>query len=601
MDLSFANGIAAVVVAAVLVAYWMFPPLPVVLRTARPIVTAIGILSWIGFRLFFSPPSSFLDLFVDQLHRINELLVDVKLLSDLWTVFQDVLGMLLIAATWRFVYCLMHYSLSEWKELLIQTIFEWSQENIPLVKNELNKVKKQTAASVQQIIGKDPNRILTTCLPQDGIDATDILARLSSKGRIENQAWQNGKVSGAVYPAGKEHSQLMHSVYGIYIWANPLHAGIWPTVNQCEGELIAMTANILHGNDETVGATSSGGTESIVLAIKAHREYYGRKRGIAYPEVICGTTAHAAVDKACELLGIRKVSVEVDPVTFALDPRQIEKRITSNTILIYASAPTFMQGVIDPIEELSDVALKYDVGLHVDACLGGFVLPFAQKLGYDIPKFDFECPGVTSMSADAHKFAYACKGISIVLYRNEELRHAQYFSYAKWSGGLYATPTIAGSRPGALVACAWAALVSMGESGYKRNVTAILKASQAISDGISEIPGIRVLGTQVPTMIVCFDSINMDIYRVGSKMSKRGWELNSLQNPPCLHICVTMNTVPHVQDFVNDLKDSVAQVKLEGPAAKKSGSAAIYGMAGALPAGPVDELMKSFIDEMLKV
>jgi glutamate/tyrosine decarboxylase-like PLP-dependent enzyme len=160
-----------------------------------------------------------------------------------------------------------------------------------------------------------------------------------------------------------------------------------------------MTANLLHGNSAVVGATSSGGTESIVLAIKAHREYYGRKRGIAYPEVICGTTAHAAIDKACELLHIRKVSVNVDPVTFTLDPRQVEKRITSNTILIYASAPTFMQGVIDPIEELSNVALKYDIGLHVDACLGGFVLPFAQKLGYDIPKFDFECPGVTSMSA----------------------------------------------------------------------------------------------------------------------------------------------------------------------------------------------------------
>jgi sphinganine-1-phosphate aldolase len=202
---------------------------------------------------------------------------------------------------------------------------------------------------------------------------------------------------------------------------------------------------------------------------------------------------------------------------------------------------------------------------------------------------------------DAHKFGYACKGISVVLYRNEDLRHAQYFSYAKWSGGLYATPTIAGSRPGSLVACAWAALVSMGESGYMQNVEAILKASHVISDEISKISGIRVLGTQAPTMIVCFDSVAMDIYRVGSKMSSRGWDLNSLQNPPCLHICVTMNTIPYIQDFINDLGDSVAEVRKEGPAAKKSGPAAIYGMAGGLPAGPVDELMKSFIDELLKV
>jgi len=206
---------------------------------------------------------------------------------------------------------------------------------------------------------------------------------------------------------------------------------------------------------------------------------------------------------------------------------------------------------------------------------------------------------LTLFSTDAHKYAYACKGISIVLYRNEHLRHAQYFSYAKWSGGLYATPTIAGSRPGALVACAWAALVSMGESGYQRNVEAILKASRKVADGISAIPGVRILGSQSPTMIVCFDTVDMEIYRVGSKMAKRGWDLNSLQNPPCLHLCVTMNTIPHVQDFINDLRDSVAEVREEGPAAKKSGSAAIYGMAGCLPSGPVDELLKCFTDQTL--
>lgn len=186
-----------------------------------------------------------------------------------------------------------------------------------------------------------------------------------------------------------------------------------------------------------------------------------------------------------------------------------------------------------------------------------------------------------------------------MLYRNEQLRHAQYFTYAKWSGGLYATPTIAGSRPGALVACAWAALVSMGESGYEHNVEAILKASQEVAYGISSIPGVKLLGKQTPTMIVCFDTVGMDIYRVGGKMAKRGWDLNSLQNPPCLHLCVTMNTIPHVQDFIDDLRDSVQEVRKEGPAAKKSGSAAIYGMAGSFPAGPVDELLKCFTDQTL--
>lgn len=172
----------------------------------------------------------------------------------------------------------------------------------------------------------------------------------------------------------------------------------------------------------------------IMLAIRAHLNYYGKRRGIAFPELICCSTAHAAVDKACDVFGIRKVCIPCDPNTFTLSSNQVRSRITSNTILIYASAPCYPQGVIDPIEQLGQLALEYSFGLHVDACLGGFILPFCKPLGYEIPKFDFECPGVTSMSVDTHKYGYASKGTSVVLYRTKELRHGQYFSYSKWSG-----------------------------------------------------------------------------------------------------------------------------------------------------------------------
>lgn len=402
MNLSISIAqVFALAAVAITVGHLFLPPMSLVIRRMRPIVSAVAICSWIIYRLGVgSESTSLLNLLVDQLNRASMVLSDFSVALWLFSAFQDVLGFMLISAAWRLVYCLSNYTLNEWKSLLVQNVFEWSQENVPVVKNMLLKYKTKTAESMKHMIGKDPNRTLTTTLPPEGMSASNILTRLQAKSTLENQAWQTGKVSGAVYPAGPEHTQLMQKVYAAFIWANPLHPGIWPTVNQCEGELICMTANMLHGDSNTCGTTSSGGTESIVLAMKAHRDYYGRKRGIAYPEVICGTTAHAAVDKACELLGIRKVCVDVDPIQFTLDPRQVEKRITSNTILIYASAPTFMQGVVDPIEDLSNVALQYDIGLHVDACLGGFVLPFAQKLGRDdIPKFDFECPGVTSMSA----------------------------------------------------------------------------------------------------------------------------------------------------------------------------------------------------------
>jgi glutamate/tyrosine decarboxylase-like PLP-dependent enzyme len=171
-----------------------------------------------------------------------------------------------------------------------------------------------------------------------------------------------------------------------------------------------------------------------MLAIRAHYNYFGKRRGISYPEIVCCSTAHAAVDKACDAFGIRKVCIPCDPVTFTLSVQQVRKHLTSNTILIYASAPCYPQGVIDPIQQLGKLAMQFGIGLHVDACLGGFVLPFAKQLGYDIPAFDFECEGVTSMSVDTHKYGYASKGTSVVLYRTKELRHGQYFSYSKWSG-----------------------------------------------------------------------------------------------------------------------------------------------------------------------
>jgi len=545
----------------------------------------------------------------------------------MFLIVEDIMAISLVSSIWRFGYCFIHFSREEWSTIIFDSIFEWSKQNLVFVKDYLNKYESKTRPDMEKALGKDPNRTILVHLPHEGKPEQELLKEMQRKASLENYTWQEGKVSGTVYSHDDSHTRLMGDVYSAYLWSNPLHAGIWPSINQYEAEVVAMTANLLHGGSTTsrgddsernsgaVGCMTSGGTESVVMAIKAHATYYGKHRGIHHPEIICGSTAHASVDKACEMFHIRKVTIDCNnrDSSFTLEPTKVERYITGNTIMIFASAPSYPQGVIDPIEELSNIALRHDIGLHVDACLGGFVLPFAKKLlsvggrSSPIPKFDFECPGVTSMSIDTHKYGYATKGTSVVLYRDAELRRAQYFSYAQWSGGLYTTPTIPGSRPGALIACAWAAMVSIGESGYTSRVKSLLEASEKIANGINDIPGLCLLhGNQIPTMVVCFgckkDEKDLDIYRISDLMSHKGWELNSLQNPACVHVCVTLNVCSVAENLLQDLKETVQEVYKEAAAAgggtklKKKGSAAIYGMSGSLPAGPVNEVLKCYND-----
>jgi glutamate/tyrosine decarboxylase-like PLP-dependent enzyme len=356
-----------------------------------------------------------------------------------------------------------------------------------------------------------------------------------------------------------------------------------------------MTASILKGTCPTVvGSLTSGGTESIILATRAHKEYAAKKKGITHPEIIACVTAHAAIEKACEMLGIHLIHVPFVPGTFKVDVAAVRRCITSDTIMIYSSAPNFPSGIIDPIRELSELAVKYGVGLHVDMCLGGFVLPFAKKLNYPVGEFDFSLPGVTSISIDTHKYGYACKGSSVVLYRTKELRRFQYFTAPKWTGGLYCTSTVAGSRPGAVIAATWASMVHMGEEGYKKATREIMETTQAIIEGVKQIPELTILGQPV-AMIIAFSSSTLNIYAVNDNMTHRGWALNALQNPASVHFCVTLRSVGRVQDFLNDLKASVQDARNQ-PASDSHGSAPIYGAVGSLPAGPVKDVLCRYLD-----
>ena len=432
-------------------------------------------------------------------------------------------------------------------------------------------------------------------LPARGRARSDVLADLEQLAARERPRWQEGYASGAVYHGDPEHIAFLAQAYALHSQSNPLHVDLWPSTTKLEAEIVAMTADLLGAGrtaDEICGVVSSGGTESIMLAVKAHRDRAGRDR----PQMVLPTTAHAAFDKAAHCFGVEAVKVPVGPDMRA-DVAATARALTDRTVLVVGSAPSFPHGVVDPIEALSELARERGIGFHTDACLGGFLLPFAERLGHPVPAFDFRLPGVMSMSADTHKYGYAAKGTSVVLYRDDELRHAQYFAYTEWPGGLYMTPTFAGSRPGALSAACWAAMVSIGAGGYEDAARRILQAAAAIRDGIKATDGLRVLGDPLFCIAFATEDDELAVYRVMDAMTARGWSLNGLHHPPAVHICTTLrHTGPGVAErFVHDLRDSVAEVRSHPPA--DHGMAPIYGMAATLPdRGAVEAMMKGFVD-----
>jgi glutamate/tyrosine decarboxylase-like PLP-dependent enzyme len=439
-------------------------------------------------------------------------------------------------------------------------------------------------------------------IPEVGRDRENILGDLEKLKAREERRWKDGLVSGAVYHGDPEFVDFLCRVYSLHSQCNPLHCDIFPSASKFEADIVAMTAHMLgasNTSDEICGTVTSGGSESIVLAMKTYRDYARERRGITQPEIVAPVTAHPAFDKAAQYfqIRIRRVPVGAD---FRADVPAMAAQVNGRTIAMIGSAPGFPHGIIDPIQELSELARSRQIGFHTDGCLGGFMLPWAEKLGYPVPPFDFRLPGVTSMSADTHKYGYAPKGTSVVLYRSQELRRYQYFTVTDWPGGIYFSPTIAGSRAGGLLAACWAAMVATGEKGYLDGARRILETATVIRKGIESMPELRVLGD--PLWIIAFDSPEFDIYRVLDFMSHRGWNLNGLHRPPAVHIAITLrHTQPGVAErFLQHLRGAVEHVK--SSPAEKGGLAPVYGMAGTLPfRGVVADMLKRYMDLLYKV
>ena len=439
-------------------------------------------------------------------------------------------------------------------------------------------------------------------LPEIGRSREEILKEMQSLYEMEETRWREGLVSGAVYHGDQAHIDFQNQVYAINSQTNPLHFDVWPSGVKFEAEIVSMTAHMLgagHTTDEIVGTVTSGGTESILLAMKTYRDWARDEKGIPNPEMIVPTTAHAAFDKASQYFDIKMNRIPVG-ADFRADVDATRAAINANTAVIVGSAPPFPHGILDPIEELSELAQQHGLGFHTDACLGGFILPWAEKLGYPVTPFDFRLPGVTSISADTHKYGYAAKGTSVVLYRGRTLRHHQFYANTEWPGGLYFSPTLAGSRPGALSAACWAAMLSMGEQGYLDAARGILETAAEIKRGLSEIPELRLLGD--PLFVIAFASDTLDVYAISDYMTHKGWSLNGLQNPPAIHIALTIRHArpDFAARFIADLNEAVAYVKAHPEVEGSLGP--VYGLASNVyTKGAVQDFLKGLLDLVFEV
>ena len=421
-----------------------------------------------------------------------------------------------------------------------------------------------------------------TRLPRAGIPREQLLASMLDR-KCDDADWRHGRTWSLVYHADEGHAAFLAEVYRHFFAENGLSPTAFPSLRAFETEVVAMLLGLVGAQGPEVGSMTSGGSESILLAVKTYRDRWrARRSSSAVPEMIVPASAHPAFLKAAAYFDVRPVVVPVG-ADFRVDPRAVEAALSEDTACVVASAPSYPQGVVDPIADLGQMALEAGVGLHVDACLGGMLLPFLRRLGYAVPGFDLSVPGVTSMSVDLHKYGYAAKGASAVLYRDAELHRHQFFVYADWPGGLYGSPTMAGTRSGGIIAAAWAALCSLGEDGYLRLAAETMDLTKRLIDGICAVPGLRVLGR--PDMSVLAFTADSGVFSLARRLEERGWRIDRQREPDAIHLIVTPNHRQAVDPFLDDLAESVA-AELEHPVdVDDHGDAMLYGVTAEVPLG----------------
>ena len=419
-------------------------------------------------------------------------------------------------------------------------------------------------------------------IPTAGRPAADILAEARDYGQHDAD-FRGGRTWSLVYWAGEEHHHLVEQAHDLYLAHNALNPIAFQGLKRMETEVVQMCAELFHGPDTTVGTMTSGGTESLLLAVKAYRDRARAKwPWIRRPNLVAPKTIHPAIAKGCHLFGVKLRTVAVDEHG-RVDPKAIKKAIDRNTVMVAASAPQYVTGVVDPIPEIAAIAHKKGVPMHVDACFGGFILPWLERLDVPLPLWDFRVPGVCSVSADLHKYGFAAKGASVLLYREMGYLRHQFFASTDWPGGIYISPGLPGTRPGGPIAAAWAALQGMGEEGYLGLARDAWAAANQLRAGIANIDGLRVLGEPMTTVVTwSSDDPKVNVYAVADQLQAKGWAVDRQQHPASVHCTCNASNLPVIDTYLADLAEAVAHVKAH-PELTKEGDAAVYGLMSRVP------------------
>lgn len=423
---------------------------------------------------------------------------------------------------------------------------------------------------------------MRTTIPVEGRPAEAILKELEAM-KVSDADWRGGRVFSLVYFGGDRHEELIERAHALYAPTNLLNPMAFPSLRRMEAEVVEMAAGLFNGPSSAVGVMTSGGTESIFLAVATYRDRARRERPwIRRPEILAPASAHPAFDKAGHYLGVRVRRAPLGS-DFRADPARTAKLVGPRTIALVGSAPQYPHGLVDPISELAELAKREGLPLHVDACVGGFILPWLEKLGRPIAPWDFRVDGVSSVSADLHKYGYAAKGASVLVWRDMDLMRHQFFISTEWPGGVYASPTAAGTRPGGPVAAAWATLQSIGERGYLEGARAAIEAADKLREGIRATPGLRVVGDSTATIVTWAAAEGgPEVFVVADLLEKRGWTVDRQQRPPSVHLTITKNHVPTIDAYLEDLRAAVAEARAH-PDLARSGTAPMYGMMAKVP------------------
>ncbi|MBM3671026.1 MAG: aspartate aminotransferase family protein [Actinobacteria bacterium] len=392
-------------------------------------------------------------------------------------------------------------------------------------------------------------------MDQVGVPANELLAELDRRRATEPDV-HGARLFGLVYPTGRDDVEdLVLEVQRRYLFHNALNPFKFPEIAALEREVVTMTSDLLNLSGDGGGSMTSGGTESILMSMLVNRER-ARARGIERPQILAPHSAHPAYAKAAHYFGMEHVQVPID-ADWRADVAAAAKLIGPSTAVVVASAFTYPHGVMDPVADLAALAAEHGAGCHVDACIGGFVLPFLERLGHDVPPWDFRVDGVTEISADVHKYGYVPKGASVVLHRDADWSQHQVFLYDQWPAGIYGSPAIGGARPAAPIAVAWAVMRYLGVDGYTEMMRGVMETASRVRAAVESIPEVEIVSAPIGP-VLCMHSESIDLYAVADVMDAKGWNLNRNVEPRGVHLMLSPAHANVVDELIADLIDAVA-------------------------------------------